>query len=961
MALKKIILNGQVIELPSGGGGNVPTKTSDLTNDSGFITANDNVASATKLANIRYLNGVPFDGSANAINYAVCSTPASTTAKAVSISRFSLVTGAQVRVEFDHPNTASAPTLNVGSTGAKRMSYKGSLITNTNFTFNPTKIYTFTYDGTYWVLEGDWDEAPKKFSDLTNNNFITCQFAGEVDDVIYSTDEQNSIEHIENWIDELGMGKVCVLDFDDEYYSSVIAFNFRTDATYGMGRCHFSYIFDGYLYDVEYESVSLPVTLTIVGKTKLSNADKQDKLVSGTNIKTVNGQSLLGSGNITIEGGTVSTTEKKSIAILFVGNSLTQDGIAYLPYVLKTYYPEIDFKIYMWYMGGKTLADHYSAFTSGGKANIFSVAENTTAWTNSSTTVMSSVLSTYKFDIVCMQEYFNYKESYKDCTDWNNCRDYITTNYKGGNPLKFISLFHAPLRKDGYDVNDVFKRTEDGNALILQSTISEDLIPNGIAVYRALDTDLNTLGDLGQLSPDGTHTQEGLPCLLQTWVTLLWLFDKLGINKSIYGHPMRMTTAIYNSISVPGANLGSGVVQGTEAQNLLAQEVAIKAYKEGKQFTMRNLYPAEWGGGSVSYYTFTIDADEGAIVKINGVEQSSITVLAGTTVNWEVSKEGYHTQSGAVLVIKDTTLNIKLVSSAELVSISAEFNQGERTIFNEDGLDELRKFLIVTKEYDNGMSEVTDDYTLTGELVGGTNAITVSVDDKSTTFEVNVTEVVIPSGYARYGYIQKKTTNKSQVAPSNFIYLSEYEDYNALSMEANIGHKSSSSSDTSGTLGARLASGDGINYYAIYWTSGSGEIKVRMRNTTFIYPVATSAKFAKIVVNNREASPLTIQVNDGAERDYAWTNSYVIPHPMCLFNNIPDGATGTYYINRDSQIGEIRFRNYDGRCVGYYIPVLSANSKIGMYDVISQKFHTAETASAVTTTNSGCYYSVGNW
>ena len=33
-------------------------------------------------------------------------------------------------------------------------------------------------------------------------------------------------------------------------------------------------------------------------------ANKQDKLTSGTNIKTINGNSLLGSGNITIEGGT---------------------------------------------------------------------------------------------------------------------------------------------------------------------------------------------------------------------------------------------------------------------------------------------------------------------------------------------------------------------------------------------------------------------------------------------------------------------------------------------------------------------------------------------------------------------------------------------------------------------------------------------------------------------------------
>lgn len=292
---------------------------------------------------------------------------------------------------------------------------------------------------------------------------------------------------------------------------------------------------------------------------------------------------------------------KKSISILFVGNSLTQDGIAYLPYMLKTYYPEVDFKLYMWYIGGYTLGQHYSTFTSGGYANIFSVAENTTSWTNySKNKTMAWVLQNYTFDIVCMQEYFNYKTSYDEATDWNLCRDFIVSNYKGGNALEFISLFHAPLRKDGYDVHEVYKNTEEGNALILKTTISEDVIPNGIAVYRALDTDLNSLGDLGQLSPDGTHTQEGLPCLLQTYVTLCWLFDRLGINKSVYGHPMRMTTAIYNTLNVPGANLGKGVVQGTDSQNLLAQEVAIKAYKEGKQFLMKNLYPFEWGSGGGS-------------------------------------------------------------------------------------------------------------------------------------------------------------------------------------------------------------------------------------------------------------------------------------------------------------------------------------------------------------------------
>lgn len=70
--------------------------------------------------------------------------------------------------------------------------------------------------------------------------------------------------------------------------------------------------------------------------TKQQVANKQDQLVSGTNIKTVNGQSLLGNGNIQIEGGTVDTemsdTSKNAVQNKvikkyiddLVGNTLTQ-------------------------------------------------------------------------------------------------------------------------------------------------------------------------------------------------------------------------------------------------------------------------------------------------------------------------------------------------------------------------------------------------------------------------------------------------------------------------------------------------------------------------------------------------------------------------------------------------------------------------------------------------------------
>lgn len=297
MALKKIILNGTEIELPSGGSDNIPTKTSELTNDSGFVTSTDNVASATKLQTMRYINGSPFDGSRNVVSYAVCTTASATTAKTVNISNFSLVTGAQVRVEFDFPNTASAPTLNVGGTGAKRMSYKGSLITNSNFTFYITKVYTFTYDGTYWVLEGNWDEAPKNFSDLSNNDFITCEFMGEVGDVILSDDDANRVAHIHEWMEALSSGKVCVLDFDDYEgtYANVHALNYRSNATYGSGIARFSYVFEGYLYEVEYDEVMLPVTMTIVSKTKIGGEGGGS---SNANVQAVDTGDILDDANV---------------------------------------------------------------------------------------------------------------------------------------------------------------------------------------------------------------------------------------------------------------------------------------------------------------------------------------------------------------------------------------------------------------------------------------------------------------------------------------------------------------------------------------------------------------------------------------------------------------------------------------------------------------------------------------
>lgn len=282
----------------------------------------------------------------------------------------------------------------------------------------------------------------------------------------------------------------------------------------------------------------------------------------------------------------------KSLRILFIGNSLTQDAVSYLPLLLKDLAPELDFKIYMWYNGGKTLTQQLEYFNNDTPCEIFSVCENTTSWTNNNNSVtMSSILSTYQFDIVCLQEYFNYKSEYSasDKADFQSVVDYIKAHYSG--TFKVVTLLHQPKR-DRPD--SIFRLTLESNKWLLDNTVVQSVIPAGAATYKALSTELDSLGDQGHLSPDGTHSQEGLPCMLQAYVTALWVFDQFCIQRGVLNNAVRVTASNYSSIHVPGPNLGSGVVEGTEAQNYLAQQVATVAYTE----YMMRLYDVEGGGSS---------------------------------------------------------------------------------------------------------------------------------------------------------------------------------------------------------------------------------------------------------------------------------------------------------------------------------------------------------------------------
>ena len=115
-----------------------------------------NAGTATKLQTIRSIFGINFDGSSAISNYGICSTSAAIAAKTVTITGFTLVTGAIIHVKFTYANTASTVTLNVNNTGAKSIYYKGADFKNTIGSTGLTSncIYELLYNGTQYEITG---------------------------------------------------------------------------------------------------------------------------------------------------------------------------------------------------------------------------------------------------------------------------------------------------------------------------------------------------------------------------------------------------------------------------------------------------------------------------------------------------------------------------------------------------------------------------------------------------------------------------------------------------------------------------------------------------------------------------------------------------------------------------------------------------------------------------------------
>lgn len=321
-------------------------------------------------------------------------------------------------------------------------------------------------------------------------------------------------------------------------------------------------------------------------------ATKQDTLVSGTNIKTLNGSSILGSGNITISGGE-GTTSTRVIKILSVGNSYSADAFMYFPYVFRNIVSDIDVIVGIASIGSSTVQMHLENANSGSASYYYYKWTSTNnRWTSSSSKTLEYCVTNEDWDFITFQQKSTNSADYTTISPYlNPLIDWVFGKVTKAVKIGWLMTPALPRGNSGlqpynYSSDTFYASLVTTAQSILNDTPVSFVIPEGTAIQNCRKTSLNNLGDYtyNYMSQDGVHLQQGLPCLAASYACVQYILDMIGYsNKGILGDSIRPTDSLddtWNILSQQGNCVGV-----TNANCLLAQKCVLMAMKKPYEIT----------------------------------------------------------------------------------------------------------------------------------------------------------------------------------------------------------------------------------------------------------------------------------------------------------------------------------------------------------------------------------------
>ena len=179
-------------------------------------------------------------------------------------------------------------------------------------------------------------------------------------------------------------------------------------------------------------------------------------------------------------------------------------------------------------------------------------------------------------------------------------------------------------------------------------------------------------------------------------------------------------------------------------------KVSADGYKTYEEFILVDkdmVITPELQKEEVTFSITTIPTD--CVVKLNGVAKNSITIIKGSSVNWEVSKSGYITKSGSIIVTENTSMQVSLdVIGEDKINFTINVISPLDAVVTING--ETTNSLVVDKnsevtwsveaphyESKNGTQTVTEDTAIDVTLVANKYTLTINPTPADAVVELN--------------------------------------------------------------------------------------------------------------------------------------------------------------------------------------------------------------------------------
>ena len=391
----------------------------------------------------------------------------------------------------------------------------------------------------------------------------------------------------------------------------------------------------------------------------------------------------------------------------------------------------------------------------------------------------------------------------------------------------------------------------------------------------------------------------------------------------------------------------------------LAQKVAY--IDDQGQTYYDDLYDALYPPRSLD----SIDAvfNQGSAVIYDTASLNSLKQYLTVTANYsdgtrEMLSDSAYTLSGTLTVGTSTvtasyqgktdTFAVTVTEAPVLDSITAVYTQ-PGTVYDTDSLDSLKDDLVVTAHYSDSSTQTVPaaDYVLSGALTVGTSTITVSYQEKTTTFNVTVSEEPIPSDYQQVEYLEATQTSASSGGYINTGVNSPEH----TTLQYVVGFMPSGTQPTArakqNIIGTRKTATGSTNDVGF-------SMDVRSDNAAIGAFSGISVYFEESTINQRfdltatwAATGLTINNGSSTESAEGETRGCV-GYPICVFGL--KKAANMQYTNTFN--GRIYYAKAyaDGELIVDMVPCYrKSDNVIGMYNKATGSFRTVSGSAAVFT------------